>query len=131
MRHLALAFLKDPPKGKTEEVASYVNLSPVAVPVIVDGKVVNYVFVRVRVNLTPGVDSPAIREKEPFFRDALVRAAHRTPFTLAADHTKVDEARLTAQVLADTRRIVGAAAVRNVQILSQTPKTTRVATARP
>lgn len=125
MRHL-IAFADPKAKGKTEEVASYVNLSPVAIPIIVSNRVVNYIFVRVRVNLTPGVDSPAIREKEPFFRDALVRAAHRTPFTVPGDYTKADAARMSASVLADARRIAGAAAVRSVEILSQTPKSTRV-----
>ena len=49
-------------------------------PIVVDGQLVNYVFVYVRLNLTSGANATRLREKEPFFRDALVRAGHRTPF---------------------------------------------------
>ncbi len=41
----------------------------------------NYVFVIVRINLTTTANAAQLREKEPFFRDALVRAGHRTPFS--------------------------------------------------
>jgi len=60
-------------------------------PIVVDGRLVNYVFVYVRVNLKSGSDVIKIRGKEPFFRDALVRDAHKTPFVLANDWQKVDE----------------------------------------
>ena len=70
-------------KGKEKEAEnlSYVSIAPVAVPVIVNGKVVNYVFVNVRIDLMPSANSMKLREREPFFRDALVRAAHRTPLS--------------------------------------------------
>ena len=42
-------------------------------PIVVDGQLVNYVFVYVRINLKSGADVTKMREKEPFFRDALVR----------------------------------------------------------
>src|SRR5690349_10869581 len=73
-------------------VGQYVDLSPVALPIVVDGRLVNYVFAYVRINLTLRANSVKLREKEPFFRDALVRAAHRTPFTKAGDYSTVDEA---------------------------------------
>lgn len=113
-----------------EEVGSYINLSPVAVPIVVDDVVVNYVFVRVRLNLEPDVDSPALRLQEPYFRDALVRAAHRTPFTDSTDHTVVDERRLTAAMLREARQITHDRSVANVQVMEQTPKSLRVATSR-
>ena len=69
------------PKAEKTEVGQYVDLSPVAMPIVVRGALVNYVFVYVRINLTSGANSVKLREKEPFFRDALVRAGHRTPFT--------------------------------------------------
>src|SRR5665213_2573881 len=67
-----------------------VTLSPVAMPIIVDGQVVNYIFVTARVLLTPQADQFALRDKEPFFRDALVRAAYRTPFLLKGDFNRID-----------------------------------------
>src|SRR5450432_2305415 len=83
-------------KEKTKEVGQYVDLQPVAMPIVVEGQLVNYVFVYVRVNLRGGADVSKISEKEPFFRDALVRAAHKTPFIVPGNWEKVDETKLVA-----------------------------------
>src|SRR5262245_15105608 len=113
---LALALIAAPqaqassaPKEKTATaVANYVTLEPIAAPIVVRGVVVNYVFVTVRVDLAPGTPSQtidALRAKEPHFRDALVRAAHRTPFVVPTNLTVVDVQRLTATFLTDARAI--------------------------
>src|SRR6185437_14762278 len=73
-----------------------VTLSPVALPVIANGVVVNYVFVTAKVMLNPRADEFALRDKEPFFRDALVRAAYRTPFVTPNDYNHIDQAKLKA-----------------------------------
>jgi hypothetical protein len=112
-------------ESKKGEGGQYVNISPVALPIVVGGKVVNYVFVNVRIDLTPSADAVKIREREPYFRDALVRAAHRTPFTLAGDYTKIDEARLKAAVIRDAVALAPGV-VRGVVIVSQAPKSQRV-----
>ncbi len=125
---LALICLAAPAVAadKTTEIPRYVNLSPVALPVVVNGQVINYVFVAVRIDLTTAVDPSAVGLKEPYFRDALVREAHRTPFTLASDYTKIDQVKLCAALLADARAIAGANAIVDVRVLTQTPKSTRV-----
>ncbi len=116
----------DPPEKKADESTHYVNISAVAVPVIVGGKVVNYVFVAVRLDLMPRADGTKMREREPYFRDALVKAAHRTPFTLATDYTKIDEAKLKAAVLRDATAIAGPGMIKGVTITNQAPKSLRV-----
>ncbi|HEY2708607.1 MAG TPA: hypothetical protein VGI95_11200 [Caulobacteraceae bacterium] len=95
----------------------YVDLSPVAMPVVVNGRLINYVFVYMRVNLTPGADVVHLRDKEPYFRDALVRLGHRTPFTLASDYTKLDEARMKASLYQAAVAITGPGAVASVEIM--------------
>lgn len=107
---------------KDKKVGQYVDLSPVALPIIVDDQLVNYVFVHMRINLTTLADSPRLREKEPYFRDALVRAGHRKPFTRADDYTRIDEARLKAVLMREATAIAGARNVSSVALLSQTPK---------
>lgn len=124
------AAASEPAPAAPAAGGNYVSISPVALPVIVSGKVVNYVFVRVRVELSASADSVTIRQKEPYFRDALVRAAHRTPFTVATDYTKIDEAKLRAALLRDARALVGERNVTNIRVMEQTPKTTRVSTSR-
>lgn len=110
------------PKEKKEASGQYVDISPVALPVVVDERLINYVFVHCRLNLTPSADAAKLRAKEPYFRDALVRAAHRNPFTNFKDYTRLDEARLKSTLLADANRIAGARQVTSVTITAQTPK---------
>ena len=121
---------KPDPKAATTPVSLYVNVDPVALPVVSDGRVVNYVFVTVRIDLAAGTQLQAIdalRGKEPFFRDALVRLGHRTPFNPPGNFLEVDEARLCAAYLTEARGIAGPGAVTGVRVMMQTPKSTRVA----
>src|SRR4051812_22345850 len=70
-------------KGKEGDEASNsqdVDIAIVGLPVIIEGRLVYYVFTSVKVILAPNANLSAIRTKEPYFRDALIRAAHRTPF---------------------------------------------------
>jgi hypothetical protein len=107
---------------KPKEVGQYVDLQPVALPLIVGGQLVNYVFVYVRVNLKNGVDVTKVREKEPAFRDALVRNGYRTSFTVPGDWQRVDEAKLSAAMIHDASVIAGPGAVSSVVVTSQTPQ---------
>jgi hypothetical protein len=107
---------------KPKEVGQYVDLQPVAMPIVIDGQLVNYVFVYVRVNLKSGVDVTKLRDKEPFFRDALVRDAHRTPFIVPGDWRKIDEAKLTAALARDAAAITGPGVVASVVVTSQSPQ---------
>ncbi|MDP1988825.1 hypothetical protein, partial [Phenylobacterium sp.] len=85
----------------------YVDISPVALPVVVRDLVVNYVFVAVRLNLSQVANIQKLREREPFFRDALVRAGHRTPFTSQEDYLSLDVARLKSVMLKEAVRLGG------------------------
>ena len=109
----------EPVKPSTEDA---VLLSPVALPIVVDGRLANYIFVTVKVVLTPSADSLSLRDKEPYFRDALVRAAHRTPFVLANDYNHIDVARLRSVMLREASAITGQNIVRDVVIVEQTPQ---------
>jgi hypothetical protein len=115
-----------PAKKKDEEEAApagpWVDLAPVALPVIVDGRLVNYVFVYVRINFTRSANVFRLREKEPYFRDALIRSGHRTPFTLANDYTHLDAARLAASLKRDAIAITSAKDIASVSVLRQTAK---------
>jgi hypothetical protein len=95
----------------------FVDLAPVGLPVVANGRLVNYVFVYVRIDLTPGADLPRWRDKEPYFRDALVRLGHRTPFTLPSDYTRLDEPRLKAALLQAAVAITGPGVVAGVELL--------------
>ena len=114
---LPLAALAGAAIAETKTAGQYVDLAPVAMPVVVSGRLINYVFVYVRINLTPSADMPKLRDKEPYFRDALVRAGHRTPFTRLDDYTRLDEARLKASLFQQASAIAGPGTIASIQIL--------------
>jgi hypothetical protein len=83
---------------------------------------VNYVFVNIRINLTNGANAARLREKEPFFRDALVRAGHRTPFTDPTNLSAVDVAKLRAALTREATAIAGPGQILSVVVTSQAPR---------
>lgn len=99
------------------EAPHYVDLLPVALPVVTQGRLRNYVFVTVRINLNEKVDATVWHDKEPYLRDALVRAAHRHPFSLPNDWMRLDEAALKRGMLAEAVRIGGPGVFTSVEIL--------------
>ena len=105
------------------EKPATVQLAPVAMPIVVDGRLVNYVFVTVKLTLAKGVEGAVVRDKEAFFRDALVRAGHHTPFVVATDYTKADVAKIRAEVLKDAPQFVGRGVVANAEITKQVSQT--------
>jgi hypothetical protein len=132
MRALAIAallMLAAPPAlaaggGKKAEAPSegHVDIYPLGAPVIVKGRVVNYVFVSVRLVTPSGTDPQPLKAHEPRIREALVRAAHRTPFNSPDDRSQVDEAVVARTALAEGRRIAGAKAFVRAEVLRQTPQ---------
>jgi hypothetical protein len=100
----------------------YVDLAPLALPVVVGGRLINYIFIAARLNLTPSADAAKMRAKEPYFRDAIVRAGHRTPFTDPKNYLHLDEAKLKSALLREAGAIAGVRNFTNVVINSQTPK---------
>lgn len=112
---------EDKPKATTGS-GQYVDMQPVALPVIVNGELLNYVFVEIRINLSGRADVSKLRAKEPFFRDALVMAGHRTPFGLPTDYQKIDEAKVAASLMADATSIAGPGLITSIKIRSQTPR---------
>ena len=103
--------------AQTKEAGQFVDLSPVALPVVVRGKLINYVFVYIRINLTPGADLARWRDREPYFRDALVRLGHRTPFTVSTDYTRIDEPRLKAALFQAAAAVTGPGMIASIEIL--------------
>ena len=108
-----MAAEKEPPKPQT------FSLEAVALPVIVDGKLINYVFCSITLVLAPNADGAKVRAKEQYFRDDLVRTGHRTPFTRQDDYTKVDEAKVRAEIMRFAPTIVGPGLIQSANITKQ------------
>jgi hypothetical protein len=103
-------------------VAAFLNLPGMGLPIITDGRVRNYVFIVLKLHLGPGHTVEAVRAKEAYLRDALVRAGHRTPFVLANDWTRLDTAAVSASVMRSAATLIGRGAVARVEIVSQTAR---------
>lgn len=89
-----------------------------AVPVVRDGQLVNYLFVSVRFDISPSVDLWRTREQAHYLRDALVRASHQTPLADPRDDNLLNEARALEVFRATAARVLGERTVRSVSIVS-------------
>lgn len=95
------------------------NMMGVGLPVIVNGRIRNYVFVTLKLILGAGQNPQSLRPKEPHIRDALVRAAHRAPFTVEGDWTTLNVAMMSAAVVAAADVVAGQGSVTRVEVVSQ------------
>ncbi|MGQ3067927.1 MAG: hypothetical protein ACT6TH_14980 [Brevundimonas sp.] len=107
---------------KSSQAGAVLNISGVGLPVIANGRIQNYVFVSLRLHLGGSATPESVRPKEAYLRDALVRAGHRTPFTVANDWTRLDAAALSASLMRSATAIVGRGAVTRVEIVAQAPR---------
>lgn len=111
------AASSDPPAAPAS-----LGIAGLGLPVIEGGRLRNYVFVALRLELGAGKTLEQIKPKEAFFRDALVKAAHRTPFTVPGDWTRLDERALSAALVSASAGISGRGSIRRVVVVSQTPR---------
>jgi hypothetical protein len=98
------------------------GIAGLGLPVIEGGRLRNYVFVSLRLELGAGKTVEQMKPKEAFFRDALVRAAHKTPFTVPGDWTRLDERALSAVLVSASTAISGRGSVRRVEVVAQNPR---------
>jgi hypothetical protein len=98
------------------------DLVPVGLPVVIDDRIRNYVFVRLRLHLAAGEDPMVVREKDPHLRDSLVRMAHRQPFTLPGEANRLSPGPIAGHVMATAVRVCGRGVVTRVEVVSQQPQ---------
>ena len=113
---------KSAPPSSAKASRPYMDLQPIGFPAVVHGRLVNYIFADIRMTLGSGVDAAKLQDQEPFLRDALVRAATRTPFNAPQDGMHLDERRLKAEVLRIAGGQLGPGKVVVVEIRSQAPQ---------
>jgi len=89
-----------------------------AVPVVRDGQLANYLFVSIRIEVAPGVDLWQTREKAHFLRDALVRASHANDLADPSDNNALNEARAIEVYRAAAIQALGAQAVGAISIVA-------------
>lgn len=95
------------------------QIETVALPVIVNGKLLNYVFVSIRLDLMPDAKANTVRDKEQFLRDDLVRVGHRTPFTRLDDYTRLDETKIKAELARFAQTVIPPGTIKSIVITRQ------------
>jgi len=119
----AMAQAKEEKPAKEPTAADLrLDLSGVGLPVLQDGRVVNYVLVRLRINLNPGISRPDIEAGEPFVRERMLKAAFRAPLNSGTELMALDPQKLEAQTLSAARAVYGATRVQSVEIRDQKPQ---------
>jgi hypothetical protein len=121
---VASPALANSDKKKEGEAAApvVVKMKPFAAPIIVDGKLINYIFLNLELKLVQGVTADLVEPQEPILRDAIVRAAHKASFNRPDSYNLVDEPRVKALVLREATTLVGKGKVAAVEIAKQIPR---------
>lgn len=117
-------------KDDKAPTGQHVDLAPIGLPVLDGRKLKNYVFVSLRLKLANGQDPQKWREKEPYFRDALVRAAHRSAINAPGEWSAVDEGKLRSVMMSEAARIAGPRVVTGVTLNSPQAPQRRIPSAR-
>ena len=118
----ALAGAADARAGDRPSSAASLGIAGVGLPIISGGRLRNYVFVSLRLHLGGSATPESLRPKEAYLRDALVRAAHRTPFVIEDDWTRIDVGALSSSLMRSAAAIAGRGAVTRVEVVGQAPR---------
>lgn len=99
---------------KSGDPGTNVEMPFLIAPMCKDGKLIGYSYISSRLVATSQGAALDIRDKIAFIQDAFVRDVNATPVATPADATAVDMAALSARLVADARRVVGAAKVSRI-----------------
>jgi len=109
-------------KGEAEEGAQTsarsMDAPYLAVPVVRNGHLVNYLFVSIRIEIAQGVDLWRTRERAHFLRDALVRASHSNDLVDPNDSNALNQARALEVYRAAAIQALGENAVGPITIVA-------------
>lgn len=105
-------------EGEAQLSSRSMDAPYLAVPVVRDGRLVNYLFVSVRIEVANGVDLWRTRERAQFLRDALVRASHANDLSDPNDINALNDARAIAVYRAAAVQALGERAVGAVAIVA-------------
>ena len=106
----------------TIKIDPSIPLAPVAVPITENGKLVNYVFLSIKIMLSPKADLYRLVGQEPYYREALVRAGHRQSLGVPGDSNRVDEKLVKAVLKREAASFMDARMIASIEIVRQDPK---------
>ncbi len=99
-----------------ETCSNEVRSAPLVIPVTQGERLVGYAFVTPRFCLARGVNRFQLDGRMHFIVDQMIRAAHRTPFTLD-EEAAMSEAETNSALLAAASTIIGEGRVERLDLL--------------
>ncbi|MBI3675267.1 MAG: hypothetical protein HY243_01450 [Proteobacteria bacterium] len=114
------ALLAAAPAAGEEKIApgSSVEMPYLIAPVIVNDRLTAYAYVSSKIVATSPANAIEVRAKLAFIQDAFVRDVNARPIGKPDDPATVDTESLKARLLADAKRIVGAAKVLTIEFVT-------------
>jgi len=110
------------PEAEKPAEAAWVTMTGLGLPIVVEDRVINHIFVELKLHLKPGHPLEQVRAKDAAMRDALVRAGHATPFVLPTNYNRINEQALARSLMQIASREVGRGVVTRVEVVRQTPR---------
>lgn len=94
-----------------------VDMPGLVSPVIVDGELHRYVYLSLKLKLSDTGQRSMILEKIPYLQDAFLREVHGASIAFNNDPSIVDEAGLLKRLMHVCESVVGAGAVKEIEIM--------------
>ncbi len=114
----APAFAAGDTGGETTAKNRTIDMSGLVLPVELDGKLVNYLFVSAMIEIAPKYDHWEVRENAHVYRDALLKAAHKNTVGLEGSPMKLDTAAFEVLVSEVFDGMLGPDSVSAVEIMA-------------
>ncbi len=105
------------PKKADPDAGSTAEMPYLIAPIVVDDKLVAYAYVSSKIIAVSPRAMIDVRLKTAFIQDAFVRDVNARPIGRPDDPATVDEPALKARLLADVKRVVGAAKIRGFEFI--------------
>ncbi|MEI9993481.1 MAG: hypothetical protein WDM91_02710 [Rhizomicrobium sp.] len=110
----AIVFAPSFAAEKAGDPGTNVEMPFLIAPMSKDGKLLGYSYISSKLVASSQASALTIRDKIVFIQDAFVRDVNAAPVAPASDPTAVDRVLLAGRLLADARRIAGAAGVKRI-----------------
>jgi hypothetical protein len=125
----ALSADKDT-KAKPDASEQSIEVVNLPLPVVQEGRLENYLFATVSVELADGSDWRALRQRAHVLRDSFLRAGHERSFNLNGDVFSLDPAALAAALTPIAQASFGAKSVKSLKIVTWSSLRARTAPGR-
>jgi hypothetical protein len=102
---------------KAGDPGTNVEMPFLIAPLSVDGKLYGYAYVSLKIVTTTQGAALQVRDKVAFIQDAFVRDVNAVSIGLPKDPKTVDKAALVVRLLADAKRVIGAAKIASVVLI--------------